>query len=276
MASIYDRLGFNGGDPITQAAVTPYSEGANNQMKMVPPLMKSWQANDIASGTTTNYFTNPVANVATQIYNTAVSLQNILIAGNNISSTVSPAITTLITNWQANTNAAIVNANTFLFITNRQSNVAEQNGDNANVHYTPAVSYGKTLAYIVSQSGGRANNSTIMGMFTSLTLASTLYPLANTFSNSTLAFANTIIYGVSSNTSNISFANANTLNSTLASLVSILYKYPTQDNAFFNNAQNVVQDFNKVRQFSNMGGSENYLINNYIGTPSLVSKINSN
>lgn len=277
MSSIYDRLGFNGGDPLTQAAVTPYSQGANNQMKMVPPLIKSWQANDIASGTTTSYFTNPVASAATLIYNTAVTLENLLLAaGGTITSTVSPAISTLIAGWTASSNSTQGHANTFLYITNRQSNVTEQGEDFANVHYTPAISYGKTLSYIVNQSGGIANNSAIMGMFTSITLANTLNPLAATFANSTAIFANTITYDVSSNTSNISLEEANTLNNTLASLNNILYTYPTQDNDFFNNAQDVIEDFNKVRQFTNMGGSESYLINNFIGTPSLISKINSN
>ena len=282
MATIYDRLGFNGGDTITQMAVTPYSESANNRMNSLKakPMIADWQAQDIANNTVGGYFVNPVASLGTQIYNTMLSV-NGLISGYSLTSSISPAITALLSSSATNANTGAVYANTFLYVTNRQSNVLDPGIDVDTIHYTQAVSTGKMLAYLTSQSGGIANNSTITGMFTSVTLANTLTPLVANLTFYSAILANSITIGTGggggalSNTSNISLVNAQSLSDVIGSINYIVNKYPTQDQAFYVNAKQVVADFNSVKQFSNLGGSENFLLNNYIGTTKLKSRINS-
>lgn len=289
MATIYDRLGFNGGDLITQAAVSPYSESANNRMNSMKtkPMIADWQAQDIANNSVGGYFVNPVATLGTQIYNTMLSINGLIsgysLTSSNANVTIQATITNLLNISTINANLGSVYANTFLYVTNRQSNILEPGIDVDTIHYTQAMSTGKMLAYLTSQSGGIANNSTITGMFTSVTLADTLTPLvANlTFYSANLANSITIDTGGGggglplSNTSNISLVYAQALSNTINTINYIVNKYPTQDQAFYVNAKQVVSDFNSVKQFSNLGGSENFLLNNYIGTPKLKSRINS-
>lgn len=283
MATIYDRLGFNGGDLITQAAVSPYSESANNRMNSLKtkPMIADWQAQDIADNSVSGYFVNPVGDLGIQIKNTMASI-NATVVGSSLSSSISQTIGALLYSSAAAATTGVVYANTFVYITNRESNVLEAGTDVTNIHYTQAMSTGKMLAYLTSQSGEIANNSTITGMFTSITLANTLTPLVANLTFYTGVLANSISTTTSggqnpttSNTSNISLVDAQALSDVINSLNYIVNKYPTQDNAFYANAKQVVNDFNKIKQFSNLGGSENFLLNNYIGTPKLKSRINS-
>ena len=276
MSSVYGRLGFNYSDPTTNSTVSAYNSNVQTQMAMVPPLLSPWQANAVGSGTVTNFFQNPVANVTQSIW----SVSNTLISlANNLTSTVSSTITTELAN--VNTNAILIStssANSYLYITNRQSNVVPPNSDTITPHYTTAISQSKTLSYLVNQTDGVQNNSVIMGNFTSVTLGNTLTSLYNTMNTLTNLLKTTITYGIGpsyANTTNIDAANASLLVSSVYEINQLMTVYPAQDTQFFQNSANVLNDFSTVTQFSNLGQSQMYLLNNYIGSPSLVSNLNS-
>jgi len=131
---------------------------------------------------------------------------------------------------------------------------------------------GKILSYLTYQTDGVQNNSPIMGNFTSITLANTLNSLSNTYSNLINLLANSF----TGNTSNITLSNALALENTANQLVYFMTYYPNQDTQFFRNSQNVVNDFSTVTQFSKIGGTEQYLLTNYIGTPKLISRLSAN
>jgi hypothetical protein len=44
--------------------------------------------------------------------------------------------------------------------------------------------------------------------------------------------------------------------------------------AFFNNLKSFTDKYNEVRQFSNLGESQTYLIENFIGSPKLLARLN--
>ena len=48
----------------------------------------------------------------------------------------------------------------------------------------------------------------------------------------------------------------------------------TADKAFFLNLKNLITNYNTTKQYTNLGDSQNLLLNNYIGTDKLKSRIN--
>jgi len=267
MGSIYGRLGFNANDAVTASATSSYSTGANNAMMLMPPMVTTWQQNDISNSTANGYFTNPVANVTYAIEVLANTI--VTVANTTTSSNATISNTLFLTANVANSLFGI--ANNFLYITNRQSNVVPVGNDTTTPHYTTAIGNGKILSYLVYQSDEVQNNSPIMGNFTSITLANTLNSLANTLNVYTTLFLNSI----AANTSNISLANALLLYSTTTQIANVMTMYPAQDTQFFQNSQKVLNDFGVVNQFKNMGQTENFLITNYIGTKKLVSSVST-
>ena len=269
--SIYSRLGFNSSDPATAAAVIPYSQNVINHMAMVPPLMNAWQQQDVANSSTSGYFSNPVAAIAQSIMNTANTVNSTITNYNMYGSSAS--VNTAISAINSIASNITTAGETFLYTTNRQSNVAGIGSDTTTPHYTTALGIGKIVSYIVNQSDNVQNNSPIMGSFTSLTVGNTLISLYSTMSTLSSILVSGV--GVSSNLSGISLVNAQTLQTNMSQISSILTQYPTQDKQFFNNSQSVVSDFNNVNQFSQAGQTETTLFNQYIGTPKLLSRINS-
>ena len=276
MSSVYGRLGFNSSDPNTEERVTGYTANVVNGMNLVPKLMNTWQTEDVATSNTGGYFLNPVANVTQTIWNTSNSF---LVLATGVTGTA-PAITTNIQNSVQDANTVSYStANSYLYITNRQSNVTDVGTDLSTPHYKTATGVGKMLSYITFQTDGVQNNSPIMGSFISITLANTLSDLSNAFINVTGIFANSITANVEGETityySNISLSTSELLYNTIHQIANVISYYPAQDTQFFLNSQNVVSDYSNVSPFTNIGATESYLLSNFIGTDKIKSRINS-
>jgi hypothetical protein len=243
-------------------------------MAMIPPLVKPWQKADIANSSATGYFTNPVSNVANIIGSTAVTLSN-AVGMANLTSIAVPSANAVLANIASNIGALTSAITPFLYLTNRQSNIVPVGNDLLTPHYTTAIGNGKILSYLTNQTDGVQNNSCIMGNFTSITLNTLLYPLSNTLIVYTTELVASISANGTGNVTTMSLADMSILQNTVLQLNNYMIKYPAQDTQFFRNSQNVVADFNAVSQFSNIGQSETSLMNSYIGTPKLVSRLNS-
>jgi hypothetical protein len=275
--SIYGRLGFNSGDPTTSATVSQYTSGVANNMALMPQLLNTWQTQDLGDSNAGNYFVNPVAPVTANIISLSLST---VITLNTVTSSVSSSVTNVLTNI-VNTANVIVNTAgpNYLYVTNRESNVVDPETDSTTVHYKIAIGYGQILSYLTYQSDGVQNNSPMMGNFTSITLGNTLNALYSTFSTQYNDLANTITrtntIDTWSNTSNISLSTAQSFSNTVNSIIYLMTTYPAQDNAFFTNSKNIINDYSKISPLSNMGSTETYLAQNFIGTDKLKSRINS-
>jgi hypothetical protein len=277
MSSVYGRLGFNYNDPTTDSTVENYTGNVINGMNLVPTLLNAWQTQDVATSNTGGYFVNPVANVTQIIWNTSNSIFQLT---NGLTGSTG-AITTNIQNARIDANTVSFSAaNSYLYITDRQSNVVPADTDTSTPHYKTATGVGKMLSYITFQTDGVQNNSPIMGNFTSITLGNTLNSLSNTLVNVTGILANSITVvpdglGGYANTSNISLANSELLYNTIHQISNTIVYYPEQDKQFFMNSQNVVSDYSNVSSFSQIGATESYLLNTFIGTDKIKSRINS-
>jgi hypothetical protein len=270
MSSIYGRLGFNSSDPATANTATDYNSNVMTAMSLMPPMLNSWQTADVANNNVGGYFVNPVASVTANIIVLSTTTLNTAYGcnGSSISTTITDKITAI--SNTANTIYTTTGPN-YLYITNRQSNITGVGTDITTPHYSTATGVGKLMSYLVYQSDGIQNNSPIMGSFTSITLGNTLNSLYSTLNTYVTIFVNSI--DPSTNLSNITLVNVQTLSDTMNSITNLFYSYPAQDTAFFNNSQSVLSDFTTVRQFSNLGQTETYLLNNYIGTPKIISRI---
>lgn len=278
MSSVYARLGFNSSDNTINSLSTQYNSNVQTQMNILPNLITPWQANALANAQVSGFFVNPVANVTNLIWsvsNTLITLTNGLTANppNTVVNTAMANLFSTSSILSANT------VNTYTYITNKQSNVVPPDSDVTTPHYTTATAQGKMLSYITHQTDGIQNTSIVMGNFSSVTLGNTLANLYTTMSNLTNLLANSItthyVLETSYTTTNISSSLAQTLQNTVSTINFMMTYYPAQDSAFFQNSSNVIRDYGVVNQFNNLGQSQLYLLNNFIGSPTLITNLNS-
>jgi hypothetical protein len=219
-----------------------------------------------------DYFKNPLANVVINIENEAVNLQT-LCSYNTIDG-VSP-IPGLETIYYAAGDLQST-ANDFFYHTQRLSGVITIHDDLLlNVpHYQTAVSYGKAIIYLLGSHDGLQNNAPVIGNFTSLFLGPYLANAYTTMVSDYNRVANSIIHGTvpSTNLTNIqvSTITANTIN-----VSSNMSDRQNSDTNFFIAEQNLIQNSTKFGSFNNIGQSENFLIQNFVGSEKLLSRLNS-
>jgi hypothetical protein len=282
-SGVWNTLGYNFSDPNND--IKTLSQNTLNHMNVIPAMITTWQAQDIANNTVGGYYVNPVANLTINISTTANSI--IYYTKNVISMNTSS--NTLLQNL-ANTPLYPTSLN-FLDHTNRISGVTDYNTDmqnGANTYNKPylqtALSAGKAAQYVVYQTDNIQNTAPTLGSFTSLFIGPQIsnqsnvivsYPglIANsiTIVTSTDANGNTI----TSNVSNLSYSQLLQISNDVTNTNSLLYTQQTNDETYYTNLQTFSKNYNTVTQFNNMGETQSYLVNNFIGSPKLLSRINS-
>jgi hypothetical protein len=277
--------------------IIEFSNNVLSHMNAIPKLLDDWQFEDLANDDVNGYFKNPVANVTSDIISVCGSLVSLLSAvpATNTTSVQGStgAITTLFTNINSlSANVAGFNGTEFIEHTNRISGVtpvgaspSSSGRDTALLpHYDTAMATGQLMMYLTYQSEGVQNNSPIMNNFTSIVIEEDLNSLHSNISSYFTTISNSItITGGGTDaildpfvrTSNLSsivvtdmFNNIQTINSTLA-------EKRNNDEIYYNTSRQVSQDFNELRKFNNMGATANNLIQNYIGSDKLLTRLNS-
>lgn len=272
--SIYALLNFPSNDPTLNAAVVPFSANVQYQMNLMPNMVKTWQQDDIATNNVGGYFSNPVASGTQIVWNGAnniVSITSNFMGGNTAN------ITTLVTDTIALANNISVNtANLFMYHTNRMSNIVDMDEQVQLPHYQTAIGFGKMITYITNKTDGVQNNSVLLGSFGSIVAANNVNANANVFIQWVNLLANSIYSDGMGNTyTSISLANAQNAYAAFSSMNNELWNRRQQDIDFFTNTRTVMDRYNQVGQFNNIGQTENDLIMNYIGTDKLKSRLNS-
>ena len=267
--SIFGRLGYDSAN--TSNVVTPLSNNAITTMERMPPLLNEWQIEDSSNSDVNGYFVNPVANVTQGIWNTA----NTIIAITGLQEAL-PEIYSTVNNLRSS-------CNTFIRHTNRISGVSSILDEPLQPHYSTAIGVSKIVMFIVFRSDGIQNNAPLMGNFTSLTINDTLITMNTAISGYSANIANSISLTTvgtppddyTSYTSNLTSIQISTVTAGLNSIKNLMDTRRTSDVNFYNNSRAIVSDYTVLNQFSNPGQTEKYLINNYIGTDKLKSRINS-
>ena len=273
MASVYGRLGFDFDSNNT--TVFTLSDEAIAHLNSSPSFLpKVWQVTDLSDNNTGGYYQNPTANVYTSLYaNTNLIFQT---ANTDPTTTFPLAINNEGYNLANTANNFLITLNQFKSHTDNISGVnalADAGTAARDFPYREsALGFGKFLIYLTYQTDGISNASASLGSFTSL------------FVNDQLNANNTIIYTdrISlnnsldiANVSNLTGSQINTIISHIQTANTLIDIRRNHDITFFRNSAQVVQDFGKVSQFSNMGPIDSQLSNNYIGSDKLVSRLNS-
>lgn len=283
MATLFSRLNYTFTDP--NSVISPLSDDVKRTLDGMPKMLESWQAEDLATSNTGGYFVNPCANITSNIWttsNTLVSVANNVQGSGNLTGLWTQIHTTL--SYISNSSTGNTQAGDFLEHTNRISGItsiavsADQGVANL-PHYETATQTGKALVSLIYQTDGISNNAPIMGNFTSLFVANDLIVIYNTLSTYANIVNNSITTTVDPvtflpiNTSNLTYNVVNSLATTANSANSIFYERRVHDEQFFKNSSDLLIDYKKVRGIGNSGQAESYLIENFIGSNKLLSRL---
>lgn len=271
--SIFARLGFNAS--AAGSSVETLSEGAQKQVKSLPPLLNDWQFKDMADSNVGGYYQNPISANLFSVWATCNSIISITDAAQTNANVILVAANTV----------AKINAPAFKRHTDRMSGVEPVDTTTTTLpHLDTALGIGKMVMYIVSQSDGVMNNAPLVGAFTSLQTNNDLVTYYSTIMSYPSTIQNSLVYtsvtdpitGNTSNTisCNLSPSQISTMTSQLSSIGSLMDTRRNGDVSFYNNSKAVVDDYNTVRQFSDMGQTQTSLIKS-VGTPKLLSRLNS-
>ena len=283
MATLFSRLNYTFTDP--NSVISPLSNNVKRTLDGMPKFLEPWQAEDLATSNTGGYFVNPCANITTNIWttsNTLVSVANNVQGSGNLTGLWTQIHTTL--SYISNSPTGNTQAGDFLAHTNRISGVtsidvsADQGVANL-PHYETATQTGKALVSLIYQTDGISNNAPIMGNFTSLFVANDLIIIYNTLSTYANIVNNSITTTIDPmtflpiNTSNLTYNVVNSIATTANSANSIFYERRVHDEQFFKNSSDLLIDYKKVRGIGNSGQAESYLIENFIGSNKLLSRL---
>jgi hypothetical protein len=268
---VYATLGYNFDDP--NGDVIQLSANTVEHLNSMPAFIEPWQAKDIANGTVGGYYQNPVAANTNSIITLA---GNIIAEANGIAN-----LGTIYT--EANT--LQLTATNFLEHTDRISGVTPFVGqDVENPYYDTAMGIGKTALYITNQTDNITNTSPILGSFTSILIGPQVGQSASQIQNYVILIQNslnteeTMDEGgntITTTTSNLTPSQISDIETGLLNTNALLYDRQTGDITYYTNLRAFVDNYNTTKKFSNMGETETYLVNNFVGTNKIKERINS-
>ena len=122
-----------------------------------------------------------------------------------------------------------------------------------------------------------------MGNFTSLFIDANLSSLVVTAQTYPQIIKNSITIttgGIFPNTysiltSNLSESSLQTIYNTVNTIDSVLSTRTNHDINFFRNSQTILSEMDSLRIFTGMGETAEKLVNDFVGTPKLLSRINA-
>ena len=262
--SVFGRLNYNF-DSTKFGANNELTDGQKLTLNYPSPLY-TWQASDLAGSSVVNYFKNPHSANLTLM----TTYTNQLLTYSNTQSVTYNAAPTEANTLYALANNLLIEISSFTDHTNRISGVTESTNKLTIPDYQIAMSIGRQVLQICNQVDGVQNNAPILGNFTSLAVvqdvSNSVIQLAS--SAATLNASLTLVGG---NTySSISQASMNTIIASVQTAFNLLNSRRVGDTTFYTNSISLIQDYNTILQFSNLGVNSSYLIKDLgIGTTKL-------
>lgn len=277
--------------------IIQFSNSVLQHMNTVPRLLDDWQFEDLANDDVNGYFRNPVYDVTTVIMNQCNQLVFLLSdnpsTNTNAVTGSTPTITGLFATINyVSANIAGFNGTEFIEHTNRLSGVTPVGASPSSTgrdtallpHYDTAMATGQLMMYLVYQSEGVEDNSPIMNNFSSLVVGDELLSLYGNVVTYYTTIQNSLTItggGTDANTdpfvrtSNLSLATVQEMRKTINDIDSVLDTNRNNDEVYYTTSRKIANDFNELRRFNNMGATANNLIQNYIGSNKLLTRLNS-
>lgn len=253
------------------------SNSAANTLSSFSDELTDWQKQELASGSISlsKYYKNPVADACANLINTVIQIRNFCSYDpevrfpNNFAEAISTA---------SSANGTLIQLLNFKYHTDNISGLSALSGnteavvDAANIPtFDSAMTQGQEVVRILYQTESVNNTMAILGCFTSIFVNEELKANSNTITLCYKDLANS--YDEFTLTSNIANANLISISSDLQNVNSFVYTRRTSDWDFFKQQKNILNDYYTVNKFNSLGNTENYLINNFIGTDFLKNKL---
>ena len=266
--TVFNRLNYNFDSSLFGDAGT-LSLDTQNILNLTSnnTTFNTWQINDLSAGAynRTLYFKNPVNTVCSQL---TANLNSLYLSANTIGTPILGVYGPL-TNTAAllasTTLNCIIELSKFVSHTNNISGYSTNTATSTTPTFDSAVAVGNQLVMILNKTDNIANTVGVMGSLTSLFVGDLLS------SNNAIVNSDNVIISSVGVTSN----QITTATSHVTTLLSMLSTRRTNDWSFYQNTQQIIKDYSQLSKFGNLSDTQLYLINNFIGTPSLISKLSS-
>ncbi len=251
------------------------SQEAKNSMNVYPSDVVQWQTQEIANGTISpsNYFKNPVQGVCSSITSNTNSI--ITFCTNDVANTF-PNTSIQARNLANTANNLLVQILDFKSHTDNMSRLGattlstEFLVDSPNIpNYQMAMAQGSELTRLLYSTESVQNTDAILGCFTSIFVNPELTANSWNVGNGYISLTNSY-NGLTSNITNSALVS---IISTLEQANSLMFTRRTSDWNFYKKQRQVLNDYRFVTQFNNSGNTDNYLIQNYIGTDFLKNNL---
>ena len=291
-SSVFARTGydFTPSDP----KILELTPAALKHLNQMPKFIKDWQAEDIRNGTVTGYYKNPVASISTSLKNNVNAIREAIPtrlvqdsdeysfrSGTTYTQVLVPALEPI----YEQANIALSQISSFIAHTDRLSNVVEVTADTAALpHFDPAMAVGKQLLYVVNQTDNIQNNAPILGTFTSLFVE----PELTTFNTQIDLYAEQIANSITITTTfsggedgvysttystNLSSTVITTMFDKMKEIKVFIEKRRVHDENYWYKAQQIVDEYQKMKRLNSGGETQSKLIDGYIGSDSLKEKL---
>jgi hypothetical protein len=257
---VYNTLGYNFDDP--NGDIHILSSNTQSHLNSMPAFITSWQAQDIANNDVGGYFQNSVEGYVNTIITLASELFDLANTANSQNIDGATLIMTA-------ANTLHTDAQSYLAHTNRLSGVTPFDGDLTHPFYQTAISIGKTAMYITNQTDGIINTSPIMGSFTSILVGPQIQ------ANGNVLAADVVVLDAGVTANNLTMDQINQITSDIANTDSFLTTRQNGDVTYYTNLRDFIDKYNQTKQFIGMGETETYLVNNFVGTEKIKTRINS-
>ena len=287
-ANVFNRLSFNFDTSKFGDAVN-LSDSTKEFLSENPLPLKTWQKEELENVNilATNYYKNPVIQILTaykESVNTFINLANSIASFDNTQFT-SANLKIFSTNLKEQINLFSSHTNNVSGVGTSTALVVE-NATEAEDYpdYQKAINTGQGLVMILSSTDGILNATPVLGSMTSLFVNSELSANSNSINSFITILTGTIrtetLSGengsYSANVSNITATSANTILTGLSSANTFLYTRRMHDWNFYRQSLKLLEDYDKVDRLENVGGTQDYLIRNLVGTQSYIDKLSAN
>jgi hypothetical protein len=262
--SLYNRLGLNF-DTSRFGDAQTLSSNASNTLGLIANttgILPKWQQDDLSVGSPvrTNYYQNPTTTYVSSMITSANSLYySANSANDSVTSIAASNLIIELGNFKSHTDnisGVVAVSNTFFPSLQSAGNMGQMNMMN------------------LAKSNGVSNTAPILGSFTSLFISDELSANANTLIVYANQYANSLSNTSGNVTSNLTPTQIAVIDNYLANTQTLLNTRRTNDVSFYQNSMQLSQDIGYMQQFSNMGGTMSYLVNNLVGTPRLLANLN--
>ena len=285
MPRLIDNLGLNFSNEKFQQALDPYGDIAKT-LKKQPSMYKKWQFDAVANNDIGGYFQNPMASISKEIRNAANTMYTSSYAVTGLETIKTTA--GLIAGYDVTTgdseNPPIITTHTtgiielFVKHTNNISGVTASTSASF-PDFNSGLAIGEYMMQLTSRYDGQNDASAALGAFTSLFIGDEIGVLVIKINDGALRIKNSITvdsYGeppTTTYTTNLSATQISTIQTDVTNCYNLINDRYNHDINFFRKSMETMNKFNQISKFNSLSKISLHLIDNYVGTDKLKSKL---